>query len=127
MDLSKVVWTFRDANGTPINLATAVANCTFMATAPIWQGLVANTYNLNANTSNAGVLTLSSNASYMASIPAQDFIYTTTLTDPSDNTTVQAMSGTLTVTSALGAIYPPDVVDTTDDGGVSSANVAYAS
>src|SRR5574337_1093621 len=74
MDFSKVVWNFRYANGTPIDLSNTTGSCFFMKTYPIWQGYNEDVYTLNASADSSGNLKLSSNAAYMSNISACNYL-----------------------------------------------------
>lgn len=130
MDLSSVVWTFRSANGMPVDLSNTVATCTVMDTYPIWQGVTLQSYVFDAEANANGDLMLSSNSAYMANVHAGVFVYAVSLKDPSDNTSVQVMSGILTVNPFISPSSPPAANGTMVNNGNSAqpnANAQYAS
>lgn len=107
MDFSKVVWNFRYANGTPIDLSNTTGSCFFMKTYPIWQGYNEDVYTLNASADSSGNLKLSSNAAYMSNVSACNYVYSVVLVDSTDYTSVKALHGILTINSAVNSTMPP--------------------
>ena len=109
--LNRTVWNARTGSGAVVDLSTANGVC-YLTTSPmLWQNATPTMYTFGVSTDLNGSITLIANSSVMANTPAGNFSYNVILTDPSDNTTMQALYGVMQIEPAVMNGMPPLVVD----------------
>lgn len=109
--LNRTIWNVRTGAGTVIDLSNATGVCNLTTSPMIWQNATPTMYTIGVATDLNGAISLVASSNAMALIPAGNFAYNVILTDPSDNTTIQALYGVMQIEPAVMAGLPPIVQD----------------
>lgn len=109
--LNRTVWNARTGSGAVVDLSNANGVCHLTTSPMLWQNATPTMYSFNVSTDLNGAINLIANSSVMANTPAGNFSYNVILTDPSDNTTMQALYGVIQIEAAVMNGMPPLVVD----------------
>lgn len=109
--LNRTVWNARTGSGAVVDLSNANGVCHLTTSPMLWQNATPTMYSFNVSTDLNGAISLIANSSVMANTPAGNFSYNVILTDPSDNTTMQALYGVIQIEPAVMSGMPPLVVD----------------
>lgn len=109
--LNRTVWNARTGSGAVVDLSQVNGIC-YLSTSPmIWQNATPTTYTFDVSTDLNGAISIVANSAVMANTPAGNFSYNVILTDPSDNTTMQALYGVMQIEPVVMSNMPPLVVD----------------